>query len=214
MQKVSQIVGLLASIAIAGSLLGAAPASAATEMADGESAPDSSLVSRNDPRLDLIGQFLSIRDGLPTFDYRDAVSAGLDVEYADEFSRGYWLAGGAVEGGPDAYVKPRLVLSPRAACTGRNKAWADGWGMHIEMDTCKVSVVTNNAQGGAAGLGVIAVALQPIPGLGQAIGTALAAVASALGIGSYLLNGCAHPGGRAVGATAHFTPGFWCGSQS
>jgi hypothetical protein len=225
-RRSSSRIALILVPMVAGSLaVGAAlPAAAAPPSAIGDSREfaseadriDHTATTAIDPRLELAGHYLSIHDGIATFDYRAAREAGLEGEFADEFAFGYWSAGGIVLGGNPAYVaaKPQPAAQALASCAGRNQAWADGWGAHVEMDTCKIDVVTNNAGGGVAGLGAIAATLQFIPGVGQAIGASLAAVAGALGIGSSLLHGCGFPNGYAVGATAHLTPGFWCGTQS
>lgn len=131
----------------------------------------------------------AVDESSKTFDYKKALAAGADAQFAAEYALGYSASGGTVLNAPAGAHAAKNLVSPMAKCKGQNKIWSDWIGFHYRLDSCLVQrVIALEAEG--AGAAAIAGA---IGGAVSAGGTALAgAVAGALlAMGSAGLAACA-----------------------
>ncbi|UAJ81764.1 hypothetical protein IT072_20680 (plasmid) [Leifsonia sp. ZF2019] len=199
------LIGAAAAVVIASGVI-AGPANAAPPTKQVDVALDTSA------GRDLALNFFN--EQTRTFDYSAAINAGSDQAFARDFAEGVVLAGGTAQG----IVVALTADQARAAatfqrdvrgCAGRDRFWQDKWGMHLEIDTCKVNRII--ALWTAGSLGVAGLA-----GILGATGVAapvalLAVIASAmLGLGAAAVSYC-NAAGR--GETLHVTGVPWCGGQ-
>ncbi len=167
-----------------------------------------------DPRLEAILTYVSSRDGSAYLDYSAAATV-VDPPYLNEFASGFASAGGIVTGNDAFAVDSRAPSrATRNACVGRNRAWSDSWGRHIEMDSCHVDSLANILTGVSERAGGLAAALGKIPGIGQWAQTIATVVGAIIALGAAVLKACGSPRGKPMGATLHVTGVPWCGTQT
>lgn len=174
---------------------------------------NASAEARTDSRLSQIVEHVSTSGGVAQLDYAAAAGAGIDAEYLNAFAEDFAGAGGRIDGST-AFTSDKEHAVLFASCVGRNSAWTDGWGLHIEMDTCKSQQIIHYLNGNALTGGVVVAILAPVPGVNAATLAAIGAPGLLMGIGAWALDGCQYHNGVLVGATVHLTGFPWCGAQS
>ncbi len=215
-------VACLAGVVIVGGV--SAPAGAAvpsdaapvvTYRGDGSVRIDVIAPIPEDPRIEKILAFVSEHDGVSTLDYPGVRAAGIDQDFLDEFVTTFVREGGLAAGVGESTGDNRpLSRQKRSGCVGRNRAWDDFWGKHIEMDSCAVTEIADRMRGGGGIASAAGFILIRIPGAGTVVGSIISAGGILTSLGGNVLHACGFPDGRPRGATLHITGVPWCGSQS
>lgn len=142
-------------------------------------------------------------DGIRTFDYAAAVTAGVPDEMAANYARGVTGSGGVVVNAP-AGVITRTDL--RAACRGQNKVWVD-FATHIRINSCVTPKVVA-ALGVPGGLATVAGLVGGFAGAGFA-GGGVAIAGAIFSYSSWSIDQCSKNGS---GVELLFA-GFVCWAQ-
>lgn len=134
--------------------------------------------SEKNSQIDIAQASVDLTTDSTSFDYADAVRAGVTTENTARFASGFQGMGGSILNGPS--VLPALSdeittsVTTLASCGGRNAYGTYLWGMQVAMNSCVTNVVLG-AIGTAGGAVVVAGALSWIGAVPAALITGLMA---------------------------------------
>lgn len=221
--KLTKTLRLALATVISGALMLGAGIGTASAATVAPAAPVS-VEKVNIDQLNALTKTYKVVEGKVALDYKVAAATITDANVLEDYISGFISVGGDVANLPGNIHAQQFsavqtdALMMIAGCVGRNRAWNDFWGWHLEIDSCKASDIVTQAGLGAAGVGAITLILAAIPGVDIGSTPLGTVVGSILGVGASVLAACNTHDGQPTGLTIHFTSGWtvvpWCGYQT